>query len=420
MQRMANRVRAVRKVLRLLGRSDNAAGGQNGVVLQPYRGYGSAHEVFLIGRVFKQPGTSPTGHRGTLRHAAIDAGRRLLRRGIADATLVVRFYGTEQRVTTDRDGYFRIHLRPAQSSPTDRLWHSIALELMSPVAIVAEGALFIPPGTCRYVVISDIDDTVMYTGVVRKLEMLWRLFMQEARNRAAFPGIAAFLQALHRGVSGTEGNPMLYVSRAPWSLYEVLDEFFNLHGIPIGPVLFLREWGLTLQSPLPRRAKGHKLELVRNMLALYDDLPFVLIGDSGQRDPEIYSQIVREHPGRVAAIYIRNVSRNPERRRAIEALAVEVVNAGSTLLLASDSLAMARHATEHGLIAPEALSAVAEERKVQPDEPAPKPTCELIRPTPRETREVVQRGELTDVLDEKSDGDAPPNVVVEPEDEKGR
>src|SRR3546814_8252446 len=47
---------------------------------------------------------------------------------------------------------------------------------------------------------------------------------------------------------------------------------------------------LTLHSPLPRRAKDHKLALIRNMLELYDQFPFVLIGDSGQRDPEIRSE----------------------------------------------------------------------------------------------------------------------------------
>ena len=62
---------------------------------------------------------------------------------------------------------------------------------------------------------------------------------------------------------------MLYVSRAPWSIYEVLDGFFRQHDIPVGPVLFLREWGMTLQRPLPRRGKAHKLELIRRMLDLY-------------------------------------------------------------------------------------------------------------------------------------------------------
>src|SRR3546814_8140010 len=84
------------------------------------------------------------------------------------------------------------------------------------------------------------------------------------------------------------------------------------------------------------------------MLELYDQFPFVLIGDSGQRDPEIYAQVVREHPGRVAAIYIRDVTRNPERDRGIGILAREVAAGGSTLVVAADSLEMARHAAEHG------------------------------------------------------------------------
>lgn len=201
---------------------------------------------------------------------------------------------------------------------------------------------------------------------------------------------------------------MLYVSRAPWSLYEVLDAFFNLHGIPGGPLLFLREWGMTWESPLPRRSRGHKLELIRNMLTLYDDLPFVLIGDSGQRDPEIYARIVAEHPGRVLAIYIRNVSRAPERLRAIEQLAQGVIDAGSTLVLAADSLAMARHAVEHGLIAPQALADVRGEKDLE-GEPEAGPTEEVEASSAEQATEA--EGALAEALRE---GDAPPaNVVVE-------
>jgi phosphatidate phosphatase APP1 len=201
------------------------------------------------------------------------------------------------------------------------------------------------------------------------------------------------------------------VSRAPWSIYEVLDAFFHLHRIPVGPLLFLREWGLTFESPLPRRAKGHKLELIGNMLALYRDLPFVLIGDSGQRDPEIYARIVHEHPGRVLAIYIRNVSRQPERQRAIEDLAVEVVEAGSSLLLAADSMAIARHAAEHGLIAPQALAEVAGEKDVQ-DDAETGPTRVVEAPTAHRAEDAIQHGALADALEQRS-GAAPANIEVE-------
>jgi phosphatidate phosphatase APP1 len=411
---LRKRLRAVHAALNVLARPVRAARGEHGFVLQPYRGYGSSKELFLIGRVFRQPMLGSGQREGLLRRQLIDIGRGLFRRGVADAALVARFDGTEQHITTDRDGYFRVHMRPARSPDPDRLWHRMSLDLVAPARAEAEAQLFVPPVGSRYVVISDIDDTVMYTGVASKAKMLWRLFMQGPQSRVAFPGVAALLRALHDGASRAEFNPMLYVSRGPWSIYEVLDEFFNLHNIPVGPLLFLREWGVTLRSPLPRRAKGHKLELIRNMLSLYEHLPFILIGDSGQHDPEVYAQIVREHPGRVVAIYIRNVSRAPARREAIEALAVEVADAGSSLLLAADSLAMARHAAEHGLISPAALAEVVEERGEQGDVSDPRPTCGIERPTASQTRQAVEAGELDEALDEGSAGDAPQSVAVEP------
>lgn len=403
---------AARNALRLLTRLGHGARRKGDVVLQPYRGYGTREEVFLIGRVFREP---PGRADNTTMGSLARLGRRLLRHGIGAAPVVARFGGTEAPATTDADGYFRFHLRPAQPPPGDRLWHDIELELLAPARLRAEGQIFIPPTRCRYVVISDIDDTIMESRVASLPTMLWRLFMQGAHSRLAFPGMAALLQAMHGGDAGNACNPLLYVSRSPWSNYEVLDAFFHLHRIPVGPLLFLREWGMTLQSPLPRRGKGHKLDMIRGMLGLYRELPFVLIGDSGQRDPEIYAQIVRENPGRVLAIYIRHVSRDPARRAAIEALAAEVAAAGSSLLLAADTLAMAEHAAEHGLIPREAVAAIASERAEAPGEPAPAATHAVIRPSPETTRAAVERGRLEEAIDETPPGETPPNIVVEPE-----
>lgn len=393
--------------------------GARGIVVQPYRGYGSGEEVFLMGRVFREPGSRPHAWRGMLRRDLADILRLILRRGVGGAVLAARFGPTEQQVVADRNGYFHVHMRLEQQPCSDQLWHSLDLELLRPAAgVKARGEFFVPPVPARYVVISDIDDTIMDTGVANKLRAFWRLFIQGARSRVAFPGVAALYRAMHRGASGEELNPMLYVSRAPWSIYEMLDEFFHLHRIPVGPILFLREWGFTLHHPLPRRARGHKLEMIRTMLSLYRDLPFVLIGDSGQQDPEIYAQLVCEHPGRVLAVYIRNVSRNLRRIRAIEALAAQVLGAGSSLVLATDSFVMAEHAVEHSLIGSDALAEVLKERREQQGRLSPRATREVKRGTPRETREAVERGELKERLEEPTPNDIPANVVVTSEQEQ--
>ncbi len=338
------------------------------------------------------------------------------RRGIGGAVLRGRLGETQQQVVTDHQGYFRIRMHLSQPPPSDRLWHDMEIELVRPVKATARGEFFVPPQTARFVVISDIDDTVMDTRVANPAAMLQRLFLQAAEKRVAFPGVAAFYRSLHLGLSGRELNPMLYVSRAPWSIYEMLDRFFCLHRIPVGPILFLRDWGLTWQHPLPHRVKDHKLNLIRDMLSLYHDLPFILIGDSGQQDPEIYTRVVEEHPGRVVAVYIRNVTRAPRRRGAIEELAKRVVSAGSSLVLAADSFIMAEHAAKRDLVSSEALLEVLQERTEQQGAADLKPTTEVTRESPGETAQAVERGELGKAIE--TGNESPPNVVVRPEHEE--
>jgi phosphatidate phosphatase APP1 len=388
------------------------AQGERGVVIQPYRGYGSCSEVFLIGRVFRQSRPQAESGRENLLTNLRDVGRRIARRTIPSTIVTARFYGAEETVTTDKDGYFRVHLSPALPPPLDRSWHTMDLTLPLPHAVQAQAQIFIPPASCRYVVISDIDDTVMHTGVANKLRMLWRLFVQDAQSRVAFPGVGALYRALHAGASGNQQNPMLYVSRAPWGIYEVLEAFFDRHGIPVGPILFLREWGISWTSPLPRKAEDHKRELIYNMLALYDDLPFVLIGDSGQHDPEIYRQIVEEHLGRVLAVYIRNVSRNPERIREIEDLAKVVAGAGSSLVLAADSVVIAEHAVSLGLVPPETVAEVRNERTATGQPEREQPTFGIQKSTPTRTAEAVAQGDLQDLVETGSEP-MPPNVIIE-------
>jgi len=319
-----------------------------------------------MGRVFREPAQPLRAGQGLLYHVRVIW--RLMRAwGVENAKIQARFGGATTIICTDRDGYFRLDLALTEPPPPGRLWHQVSLRLIEPVIPGLQsdvpGDVFIPETTgpkttCSLAVISDIDDTVMETGVANKLMMMWRLFATDSDGRTAFPGMASFLQALHRGACGHDTNPMLYVSRAPWALYGVLDRFFNHHDIPIGPILFLRDWGMTLQHPLPRRSKGHKINLIRQIIAHYDDLPFVLIGDSGQRDPEVYADIVRQFPHRIRAVYIHDVNDDRQRRLTISEMAPEFKANGTGLVLATDALAMAQHAAEHGLIAETALTAI--------------------------------------------------------------
>lgn len=355
-----NVLRTFKRILRVFARPVKE---ERGLAVLPYRGYGSPSEIFLMGRVSHQ--RTPARAGGDTSGLLGQISRRLLRRGVADAEVEIRFEEATRRTTTDKDGYFRFQVELDQPPASDNLWHPVEIKATggpNVETVTAEGVVYIPPARARRVIISDIDDTVMHTGVANKIKTFWRLFAQDAESRVAFPGVAAFYNALHDGESGNGRNPFLYVSRGPWGIYEMLDAFFHAHELPIGPILFLREWNVRFTSPLPRRAEDHKGDVIRSMLTLYKEIPFVLIGDSGQHDPEIYADIVREHPDRVTAVYIRDVSRSSSRRGEIEELAAEIRKAGSSLVTADDTYAMARHAAEAGLISDESLTRVLNER----------------------------------------------------------
>jgi phosphatidate phosphatase APP1 len=194
----------------------------------------------------------------------------------------------------------------------------------------------VPDPGDAFAVLSDVDDTILQTGVQRVGQMVRQTITGSALTRTAFPGAAELYRDLAAG-----GNPVFYVSSSPWNLHAFLIAFLRHREFPLGPVL-LRD----LVGTSAGREQKH--DRIREILDLHPRLPFVLIGDSAERDPEIYADIVRAYPGRILAVYIREVRLDPGDGR------VEQVSGGWAddvpFVLAADTDAVRRHATGLGLL----------------------------------------------------------------------
>jgi len=334
-------------------------GGRQHLMIVPYLGFGNAAMVSVRGRVLDEVGFRSHSLQDSAWRNVAALYQRLESDQVAGAKVRARFQGAQVDAITDRGGYFTIDIA-LPAPPVQSGWHAVELELVdTPVRAVAE--VLIPPATARFGVISDIDDTVLWTNVTNKLNMALMLARSNPFTRKPFKGVAALYRALHAGAGGAEGNPVFYVSSSPWHLFDPLVEFLRLQKIPLGP-LMLRE--LSVRSLLkPNLSRNHKLDKIEKILRAYPGLPFVLIGDSGERDPEIYAEIVRRHPQSVKVIYIRNVNPDPARIDALDRLAGQVSASGAQLVLTSDSAAAAAHAVAEGLIAVEALADVREEKR---------------------------------------------------------
>jgi phosphatidate phosphatase APP1 len=324
----------------------------------PYRGYGTPERALIKARVLEDRHVRPQHLRRSLVGSAVASYQRYATREMPGAHVAVRWGDKRWEGTTDDEGFLEMWVPPPEHVRPG--WNAVELELLSPepqgVARVAAPVLVAGP-RAELGVISDIDDTVIVTGVTDPLKRAWALFLTEHRTRLPFAGVDAFYAALRDGHAGGAENPIFYVSSSPWNLYEHLDEFLAVHRIPAGPLL-LRDWGLSRHGFAPGGGHGHKLEKIRGVLSTLERLPFILIGDSGQEDAEHYRTIVHEYPGRIRCVYIRNVPSRAKRAVELEHLAGQVRAAGSQLVVVNDTVAAARHAAQAGWIRWEELPRV--------------------------------------------------------------
>ena len=207
------------------------------------------------------------------------------------------------------------------------------------------GEMLIPSKNAEFGVISDIDDTILHTGVVSSLK--WRVVIntvfRNASKRRPLKGAAAFYHLLHRGKSGENANPVFYVSHSPWNLYRYLELFLKNNDFPKGPLL-LR----TMSSFKSRKSeKPQKQREILNILKTYPKLKFILIGDSGEHDADIYIEIAKNYPERIAAIYLRSV--NHEKRMFRVQSLVDGYKTTPVLIVEETEMAIT-HAREHGFI----------------------------------------------------------------------
>lgn len=150
-------------------------------------------------------------------------------------------------------------------------------------------------------VVSDIDDTIKVSQVTNKRELLANTFLRPFR---AAPGMAPLFARLQR-----EGATFHYVSASPWQLYEPLADFLQTFGFPRGELHMrkVRAWDSSF-SRLFQSPESYKLAEIESLLNAFRAQKFLLVGDSGERDPEIYGDVARRYPDRIQDIWIRNVT----------------------------------------------------------------------------------------------------------------
>ncbi|MCB0923072.1 MAG: DUF2183 domain-containing protein [Mycobacterium sp.] len=338
------------------------SGAFRGMEVVVYRGFVAAGDVAKVRvrvlEVPELPGDSripywDTAQANLRRHAALP---------IVGAEVELRIGSHGAKEVTDGHGFATFSL------PVPRLkagWHDVHA-VTTPIeggeSAAGSGHVVKPAARSPFLVISDIDDTILLTGLTEGIAMVARTVLRAAAQRKAIPGMAALYRGLVRGLPTRSGRPrpeptFFYVSTGSWSFYPLLNEFTDLRGFPQGP-MFLTDWGPT-ERYLRRSGAEHKRTAIRRLFEAYPGMSFVLVGDSGQRDPLTYEEMAREFPGRVVLILIRQVGADDDDRNvAVRERSAALRDEGIPMHLVPDAAAAAELACAAGLCDPDTLAEV--------------------------------------------------------------
>ncbi|HUF55824.1 MAG TPA: phosphatase domain-containing protein [Thermohalobaculum sp.] len=322
------------------------------VHVQVYRGHGTRSRVIVSGSVFIAKEREPKRFRPAILTDLRATLGRYIERGVMGARLTVSLGGAGTGVTSDSDGFFEAALDVDLPAEDRVLWPEVTVRLedfpgsRQPPS-EHSGEVLVPGGDADIGLVSDIDDTVMRTGV-HDLRRNWRQAIRsDPELREAFPGLAELYLGMTHDERGVQRRPVFYVSSAAWGFYPLFRDFMALRDVPAGP-LFLKNYGLDRNQWFVGGHRAHKAQVIERLLAFYPRMRFVLVGDSGQQDARIYADIVSGHPERILAVWIRDVANAPERRAEVADLVDELKRTGVRAAFGPNLVAAARQAAEEG------------------------------------------------------------------------
>ncbi len=263
-----------------------------------YDGYGTAAGFTLSGRVLQDSGERlPAVGRSPWSNLH-DVWRALESDEVPRCDVVATVADVEYAAVTDDNGVFTIDVPRAARELAPGAARAI-VQTASPTlvdAAPAEAVVHVLDDRPGIAVVSDFDDTIVETFVAQRRRMFTQVFLKNASQLSPVSGVGTAYRALHEAGS----RAFFYLSGSPQNFHPRIRAFMDAQALPRGPLLLKN-----LGSDSLFRQNDYKGSRLRALLTRFPALTFLLVGDSGERDPEIYAALRAQHPERVAGIVIR-------------------------------------------------------------------------------------------------------------------
>jgi len=277
-------------------------------VIRVYNGYANQQAFFLFGHVLKQSPLTHKQFRQNFLSNTFSVIRLFLVKPFPHTDITIHWQNERIVTTTDENGFFKINWK--LQAPLSSGWHSVFAELIiNGKTVCKEEGKFLVPSATHLALISDIDDTFLVSHATQLRKKLKVLLSENAQSRKPFHAVVRHYQLLAK--EEDHQRPFFYISSSEWNLYDYLQEFKHNYQIPEGIYLLssLKQINQLLHTH-QQKHDGKYMRIIR-ILKAFPELHFILLGDDGQRDPDIYHSVVKQFPTNIRCVYIRQIEQQP-------------------------------------------------------------------------------------------------------------
>jgi len=282
-----------------------------------YTGYGTPEGVLVHGRALEDAPPKPPKGKGSHLGNLVRTVKLLETDELENRALTVTCVGRNATGRTDKEGMFRIRVEAGEKPfKVGELSVQVSVQASRKKTIKADGKVLVFPSDVPLVIVCDFDDTICRTGMKHKLGAATRTVTGDPSRMKPVTGMSDALKALQGPQDAP--RPVIYVSGGPVNLHPRITEFMARNGFPVGPVI-LRNLGIG-QGNDSLSTQTYKTGAIEGLMKVFGKSRFVLIGDSGEKDPEIYAALRKAHPDRVSHVFIRLVGKDQGDEKRLEGM----------------------------------------------------------------------------------------------------
>ena len=223
-------------------------------------------------------------------------------------SVTIQVSGATQTLATitSEEGYFKIEA--AEKSGAAEGWNIFSVHSGT---TTQTGQTLVVPKANTVGLISDLDDTILVTQVTSTAKMLANTFFKNPAQRKAVPGMAQLYEKLMMQNALPQAAPLFYLSASPHQLHANIAQFLAINRFPKGVLITKRVTSDKTSDPMMDQI-AYKSQKLNEIFTRVPHVSFILVGDDGESDPEIYEAMRQKFPERVRAIWIRKVRTDRE------------------------------------------------------------------------------------------------------------